>query len=185
MQGHIRKRLHTTKDGTQTTNWYVVVDRGRDRDGKRQQKWHGGFRTRREAEAARAKIVHETNTGTYVEPSSMTFGGWVRDHWLPTIETQVKPSTFDSYRRNLRLHVLPVFGSRELRHIAPPMLNTLYADLLRSGKADGSGLSAKTVRTSTRSSTRHCRTRWTLASSARTQPAEPSRHGREQHEQQR
>ena len=24
MQGHIRKRVHTCKDGKQTTHWYVV-----------------------------------------------------------------------------------------------------------------------------------------------------------------
>src|SRR5690606_7694189 len=72
MQGHIRKRVHTTKDGTQTVNWYVVIDLPRDANGKRRQKWHGGFHTRKEAEAARAKIVHEFNTGTYVEPTATT-----------------------------------------------------------------------------------------------------------------
>lgn len=147
MQGHIRKRVHTTKDGRQTVNWYVVVDLGRSPDGKRRQKWHGGFRTRREAEAARARIVHEFNTGNYVEPSALTLEQWVRDQWLPTMRSQVKPTTFDSYRRNLELHVLPRLGSRQLRTLTPMMLNKLYAELLNDGKLNGpGGLSRKTVR---------------------------------------
>ena len=147
MQGHIRKRIHTTADGRQTVNWYVVIDLPRDIDGKRHQKWHGGFRTRREAEAARAKIVHEFNTSTYVEPSTTTLTEWAHDQWLPTIRSRVKPSTFDSYRRNLDLHVLPRLGSRQLRQHTPSMLNRLYADLLAEGhrKKEG-GLSSKTVR---------------------------------------
>jgi Arm DNA-binding domain len=43
MQGHIHKRVHTAKNGQQTTRWYVVVDVGTDVAGRRRQKWHGGF----------------------------------------------------------------------------------------------------------------------------------------------
>ena len=38
MQGHIRKRTHTTKTGKEVVNWYVVVDLGRDANNKRRQK---------------------------------------------------------------------------------------------------------------------------------------------------
>ena len=130
MQGHIRKRVHTTKDGTQTVNWYVVIDLPRDANGKRRQKWHGGFHTRKEAEAARAKIVYEFNTGIYVEPTATTLDEWVQWHWLPTVQGRVKPSTFDSYRRNMELHVLPQLGRRQLRQLTPAVLNRLYADLM-------------------------------------------------------
>lgn len=147
MQGHLRKRVHTTKDGRQTVNWYVVVNLGRDTSGKRRQKWHGGFGTRREAEVARAKIVGELHAGTYSEPSRSTLSEWVTAQWLPTVRSQLKPSTFDSYRRNLELHVLPRIGGRRLHELTPPMLNTLYLELLESGRVDGEGgLSPKTVR---------------------------------------
>jgi len=147
MQGHIRKRSHTTKDGRRTVNWYVVVDMPRAGDGRRRQKWFGGYSTRREAEAARAKIVHDLNLGSFVEPSALTLAEWVREHWFPTVQSRVKPSTFDSYRRNLELHVLNKLGGQQLRQLSPTMLNRLYADLLSGGhrKTDG-GLSAKTVR---------------------------------------
>ncbi|NNC81464.1 MAG: site-specific integrase [Acidimicrobiales bacterium] len=146
MQGHIRKRTHTTKAGKQTINWYVVVDLGRDANGKRRQKWHGGFNTRKEAEVARSRIVGDLHDGTYTEPTKLTLREWVEDRWLPTVQTQVKPSTFESYRRNMSHHVLPTLGGRGIRDIGPGQLNSLYAELLASGRRNGpGGLSAKTV----------------------------------------
>ena len=147
MQGPIRKRTHTTKTGNETVNWYVVVDLGRDANNKRRQKWHGGFKTRKEAEVARTKIVGDLHEGTYSEPTKLTLRDWCQDKWLPTVETQVKPSTFESYRRNMMHHVLPTLGGRNLRDIGPGQLNALYAELLSSGRRNASGgLSAKTVR---------------------------------------
>jgi integrase len=145
MQGHIHKRVHTTKGGKQTTRWYVVVDVGTNADGRRRQKWHGGFRTRKEAEVARAKLVDDLHTGSYVMPDRLTFGDWVATSWLPMTEMRVKPSTFHSYRRNLEIHVLPVIGSRPLQHLTPLMLNALYSKLQAEGSGNGP-LSAKTVR---------------------------------------
>ena len=106
-----------------------------------------GFATRREAEATRAKLVHEVNSGTYFEPRATTLSEWILNAWLPTTKTRVKPSTFDSYRRNLELHVLPQHGGQQLRQLTPAMLNSLYAGLLAGGnKVRNGGLSPKTVR---------------------------------------
>jgi integrase len=145
MQGHIHKRIHTTRNGKQTTRWYVVVDVGTDADGRRRQKWHGGFRTRREAEIARAKLVDELHTGSYVMPDRLTFAEWVRDSWLPMTEGRVKPTTFHSYQRNLEIHVLPLIGSRPLQQLTALMLNAMYARLQAEGSGHGP-LSPKTVR---------------------------------------
>ncbi|MFH1331544.1 MAG: site-specific integrase [Actinomycetota bacterium] len=77
----------------------------------------------------------------------LTLTDWVHDYWLPLMRSQVKPSTFDSYRRNLDLHVLPYLGQLPLHQITPLRLNRLYAELLKSGRRNGpGGLSAKTVR---------------------------------------
>ena len=77
----------------------------------------------------------------------MSLSEWVEEHWLPGVRTRVKPSTFDSYQRNLQLHVLPRLGDRSVQQLTPSILNRLYADLLTDGhrKRQG-GLSAKTVR---------------------------------------
>ena len=145
MRGHIHKRVRTNAAGKQTTRWYVVVDTGVDQDGKRRQKWHGGFATRREAEIERARIVNDLHTGGYVAPDRLTLAGWVRESWLPMTQTRVKPSTYDSYRSNMDTHVLPALGNRPLQQLTPPMLNALYADLLARGTGRGP-LAPKTVR---------------------------------------
>lgn len=143
MQGHIHKRVRTSRSGKETVRWYVVLDLGFGEDGRRRQKWHGGFATRREAEAARAELVTNLNTASYVLPRRITLAEWVRDSWLPMSEPRVKPTTFHSYQRNLELHVLPTLGRKPLQQLTPPMLTALYGQLARS--SDRKPLSAKTI----------------------------------------
>lgn len=145
MRGHIHKRVRRNAAGKETVRWYVVVDVGVDSDGRRKQRWHGGFDTRREAEVERAKVVSDLHSGGYVAPDRLTLTEWVRQSWLPMTKTRVKPSTFDSYRANMETHVLPVLGSRALQQLTAPMLNTRYAELLSHG-AERGPLAAKTVR---------------------------------------
>jgi hypothetical protein len=143
MRGHIHKRIRKTQSGKETTLWYVVVDVGAAADGRRRQKWHGGFRTRREAEVARAKLVNELHTGSYVQPDRITIAQWIRESWLPMIESRIKPSTLKSYRANLEKHVLPRLGGRPIQQVTAAMLNALYAELLNEN--GGRRLSRKTV----------------------------------------
>lgn len=128
--------------------WSVVIDLGTDPiSGKRVRKWHSGYETRREAEAARVDILGQIQRGGYVAPQKQTFSAYLVDEWLPGVEAALRPSTFDSYKRNVELHVIPHIGSILLQNIAPGHLNGLYATLLKSGRADGrGGLSPRSVR---------------------------------------
>ena len=144
MRGHIHKRVRRSRNGKETTRWYVVVDAGVDANGRRRQKWHGGYLTRREAEVTRAKIVNDLHAGQYVAPDRITLGAWVRENWLRMIESRIKPSTFDSYRRNMEVHVLPALGTRPLQQLTAAMLNALYGQLVARGNGRGA-LSPKTV----------------------------------------
>ena len=148
MQGHIHRRESRDRKGKKKVLWYVVIDIGRDANGKRRQKWYGSFPTRRDADAARAALVHAHHSGTLVVPSSATLEHWVRERWLPTMRTQVKPSTWSSYARNLELHLLPRIGHVQLRHLTPTLITSTYTELLASGRRNGgqAGLSPKTVR---------------------------------------
>src|SRR4051812_5182537 len=50
--------------------WCVVVDLERDpATKKRQQKWHGSWSTKREAEIACSALVKSVNDGAYIQPS--------------------------------------------------------------------------------------------------------------------
>ena len=61
---------------------------------------------------------------------------------------KLRASTFDSYRRNIELHVVPAIGAVPLQKLTPEHLDTFYAELLTSGRRNGKGggLSVKSVR---------------------------------------
>jgi len=129
-------------------SWSVVVDTGNDPlTGRRRQRWHGGHRTKRDAEAALAEIVGSVNKGAYVPKSRQTLAEFSAD-WLAAIEPTLRPATHYSYARNLRLHVLPYLGSTALAGLDAGALNGLYAALLADGRKDseGGGLSPRSVR---------------------------------------
>lgn len=140
MRGHVRKRGAT---------WAVVVELPRDPETqRRRQKWHSGFKTRKDAERALAEIVSSLDQGTYVLPTKLTLQEFVEKEFLPAIRAAVRPSTFHSYERNLRIHVLPSLGNRKLVDIDAASLSTLYGRLLVEGRKDqaqGKGLSPRSV----------------------------------------
>jgi len=137
-----------TKSGRR---WKVIVSGTDPATGKR--KRHTPvFRTKREAERVEAKLKTELNEGTHVARQNLKFVGYAKE-WLPAMKAQVRPSTWESYERNIRVHVIPRIGAISLQALTPTHLNKMYADLLadgrRPGKGDrrgkGAGLSPRTV----------------------------------------
>ena len=129
-------------------SYAVVVELDRDPvTGRRRQKWHSGYRTKREAERAAAEFLADLSRGTYVPKSRQTVRAYAKE-WLAAIAPTVRPSTHYSYSRNLRLHVVPRIGSAPLAAVDAGTLNQLYAALLAEGRKDhaGGGLSPRTVR---------------------------------------
>ncbi len=128
-------------------SWSFVVELPTDPStGKRQQKWHSGYRTRKEAEQARVEKLAQIQTGAYIATSKETLGHFI-PVWLKAIEKTIRPATLHSYERNLRLHVVPRIGTLPLVKIDAGVLNGLYSDLLTDGRKDGrGGLSPRTVR---------------------------------------
>lgn len=116
------------------TRYYVKIELDPDPlTGKRRQKWHSGYRTRREAEKARVDLLSKFDRGEYVEPTQQTVAEYLTD-WLAAIEHTVRPSTFDSYSRNMHNHVIDHIGSTKLTKVDAGVLNGLYAQLLTSGR---------------------------------------------------
>ena len=116
--------------------------------GKRRQKWHSGFRTKREAEKARIDLLSKFDRGEYVEPTQQTLAKYLAE-WLQAIEHTVRPSTFDSYSRNMNNHVIAYIGSTRLVKVDAVALNGLYSTLLASGRLlpsrTGRGYSAEVI----------------------------------------
>jgi integrase len=138
MRGGTRKR------GT-TWTWYInLVDPATDR---RRQLTKGGFRTKRQAQAALNEAMAALRTDTFVEPSRLTLGAFLTEQWLPTVRATVRPNTWATYRIYAEAHVLPALGNVPLQALTAGHLNRLYIDLARHGRRDGrGGLKPKSVR---------------------------------------
>jgi integrase len=136
MRGSLLKRGET---------WSYVLYLGRGPDGKKQQKWVGGFRTRREAEAALTEALERVRTGTWADPGRQTVGEYLED-WLTAVRPSLRSSTATSYEHTLRKWVVPRIGHLRLGALSSAKLSALYGELLRSGRHDGKGgLSARSV----------------------------------------
>ena len=136
MRGTVMKRGST---------WTYVIYLGRDASGKKQQKWVGGHRTKREAEDALTETLERLRTGMWIDPGTTTVGGYIAE-WLAAMESQVLDTTDRNYEQMMRNWVVPRIGNIRLAELTPMHLRSLQSELLRSGRVDGTGgLSARSV----------------------------------------
>ena len=107
------------------------------------QKWETIGPSRREAERALTARKREVDTGAWREPSSETLEQYAQ-RWLAHRDpariagagrTRLAPSTFQGYRLNLRLHVLPRLGRRTLASLRTADIDALIVELEAEGKA--------------------------------------------------
>jgi integrase len=133
--------------GSDHWTWCVVADVAHG-GGKRRQTRRQGFSTREEADAALREILGSVDNGSYVVLSDQTLGEFLADRWLPAMRPpRLEATTWVEYRRKVANQVVPRLGHIKLQKLNPLHLNSLYADLLESGRMNGrGGLSAKTVR---------------------------------------
>lgn len=80
--------------------------------GKRIQKFKNGFRTQKEAQEWRLKMLADFGKGALTSNSSMSFGKFLNDYFIPDYQSNVRQRTFDmaqskfkrlSYFENMRL----------------------------------------------------------------------------------
>ena len=120
-------------------HWYFVVDLPTP-GGARKQARRRGFATKREAQAALDLLVGQVVTGLYVDPSRLTVGEYLTEHWLPAMASTVRPTTADTYGRLVRLHLVPSLGAVRLQQLERAHVSRWLAGLTAGG------LSPKSVR---------------------------------------
>ena len=126
--------------------WTYVVDVGVGTDGKRRQRLKGGFHTRAEAEKALSELLVQLDKGLAVDPSRQTLGEYL-DDWLAAAEASLRPTTAELYRKAVTNWITPRVGSLRLQSVTTKHLQDLYAELLASGRVNGTGgLSPRSVR---------------------------------------
>ena len=121
MIGGTRKRGST---------WSYYFDLGKI-DGKRQKRERGGFKTKKEAEAALTKALAEYNrAGLVFEASEITVSDYL-DQWYELYcKPNLKYNTQIGYLQIMRNHLKPKFGIYKLRSITSALLQE-YANQLK------------------------------------------------------
>lgn len=99
-----------------------------------------GFTTKTAAQNAADDMETEQRAGTFIDPDrgKTTVADWVED-WLPTIDVELR--TEENYRRMLRCHILPRWGTTSLVDISTNKVagwaKTLRADGLAPATVSG------------------------------------------------
>lgn len=133
------------KDGT--VRYRLVVDIGRDENGKRQQLTQT-FDKLKEARAELSRIRHETDKGVYVKPSDITVNQYLDEYFVGATRGR-RESTKVSYRDAFR-PVRERLGDRKLQSVTKADIENLVDWMLTSGRKrggkPGTGLGARSVR---------------------------------------
>lgn len=139
MKGHIRKRGRKS--------WAIKIDIGPDPEtGRRRTRWHTVKGTLRDAQAERTRLLHELNTGDYVEPSQLSLTDYLKD-WLDRQRHNVSAKTHERYSEIVRKHLIPALGHHRLAKLKPLHIQRAHTKALEEGRRDGKGgLSALTVK---------------------------------------
>lgn len=147
-RGTIIKRGHT---------YTVVIDRGLDPvTGRRQRDWYPGHSSRKAAERARTQLLHDLDTGNYVDPQTETLGHYLLEEWLPSRKPkanrvtgghrgQVSLRTWATNRQHLEAYVIPYLGHVNLQRLTADDLDRLYDMLEESGGSRVGALSPTTI----------------------------------------
>lgn len=113
--------------------WAIILEQRDPVTGKRKQKWHSFKGTKKEALSERVRLLHETNEGTYIEPSKLTVEQWI-DRWIEAgapgrKKKKVGQRTLERYEELLRVHVKPKLGARPLQKLQATEIDGLYNQL--------------------------------------------------------
>ncbi|MEX0415305.1 tyrosine-type recombinase/integrase [Bacillus sp. C30] len=85
--------------------------------GKYKETSKGGFKTKKEAQLAAAKVEEKLVNGGNIQDGKITFNEYLYE-WLNVFKKgNVAPRTYMVYEKNIRLHILPEFGELKLKDL--------------------------------------------------------------------
>ena len=111
--------------------FYAVIYEGLDPvTGRERRRWHPAGTNRADAERLATKLARAED-GRADAVRSLTFGAYLARDWLPMKKLQLAVTTYASYERNIKRHVLPALGQIRLRRLKHTQINALYDQLLK------------------------------------------------------
>ena len=120
------------KRGSTWTFIYYVTDE----QGKRHQKWKGGYLTKEDAETELARYQFEAHTGkrTISSKENETLQSFMQI-WFTAHKREIKVNTSNAYYADMNKRIFPYIGNLKLKEITPLTLKSLYYTLLDAGIA--------------------------------------------------
>ena len=88
------------------SSWSYVIRVPDPATGVSKPKWVGGFKTEKEAKAARYEARVRARRGQYVNRTSSTVADYLAD-WLEAHTATVKPKTLAGYRHDIDHYIVP------------------------------------------------------------------------------
>ncbi|MEU8519065.1 site-specific integrase [Streptomyces sp. NPDC048577] len=112
----------------------VVVDAGRDENGKRLQITVTEDK-KKDCEAERDRILAQRSAGTLIVPNKITLGEWL-EQWLEYKRRDVEETTIRTYRLAL-VHVVDRIGHVRLQELTEDQLQDLVDEVVTAGRRKG------------------------------------------------
>ena len=126
MKGHVEPRGKNV--------WKIVLELGRDANGKRMRQASTFQGTKGDAEDEMVRLLRKLATGTYVANNRMTVAQYL-EHWLSSYaKTSVSERTYERYEGIVRQHLIPALGRHKLARLRPLHISAYYAEALESGR---------------------------------------------------
>jgi hypothetical protein len=141
------KERNKVKDGIAFTgkSWSYVLRIPDPVTGRTKPKWVGGFETQEAALLARDEARVSLRKRTYVPPSERTVTEFIHT-WLFTIHRQqLKPTTFHSYEKIVRNHIIPGLGAIKLSDLKPSDVQRFYSETVSKQGGNGKPLTPRTA----------------------------------------
>lgn len=135
------------RDSKGKPRWVKAVAQYRDFDGVTRQVQASGKSATQATQNLRQKLQNRTLAGRHGDLTAMTRFADAADLWLAKVDEMVaegrrSPGTVDTYRRQLKNHILPALGEVRLGEATTPLIDKVIGAI----KADVSAATAKSCR---------------------------------------
>lgn len=125
--------------------WFFVVDLGKHKNGKRNQKLKRGFDTKGAANEAMTKLKAKHIKGEIIEPNKMTVAEHL-EKWLETVGLKRESTTVERYAQVCNMHIIPALGDIRLQELQPLHVQDFLDKCQIDGRLNGKGgLSKRTA----------------------------------------
>jgi integrase len=126
----VRRRKWTNADGSRGEAWVVNYTDG---SGKRRLKT---FDRKKDADAYHAQTAVDVRAGTHTAPSRSVTVAKAGELWLTTATNAgLERATLESYRQQLKTHILPVIGEVKLANLTVPGVRDFEDRLAAEGRS--------------------------------------------------